>query len=211
MEGRPPDEDEKYNLDLDLLENYADKTQTRFGKIRPVHISERNSLEGARFIDGLLYHLATVCELDVDTQATVIDVMQQWEEWRGALELDPVDYLHPDCTEMVPLDLWREKHPYSEASGRGGNIVRAHIVTRGSDHPDIEKSWNWMALLWEEHEQQHNIGWDEFLRIYPHLRGRVDRARKMAQKKEIETPVAAPRELESSTESLALAALEETI
>jgi hypothetical protein len=208
MEGRVPDEEEKYSLYLDLLEIYADKVQTRFGKIRPVHISESNSMEGARFIDGLLYHLATICDLDFDTQATVIAIMQSWETWRGNLDIDPVDYLHLDCTEMVSLDVWREKHPYSEASGCGGDIVRAHIVSRGSDAQDIEKAWNWIALLRDEHQKQHAIGWDEFLQIYPHLRGRVERARRLAGKKELEFK-RSQRAIEYQTKNLALAALEE--
>jgi hypothetical protein len=182
MEGRLPDEEEKYSLYLDLLEEYADKIKGRFGKLRPVHISESNSLEGAKFIDGLLYHLATLCELDYGIQTGVIEVMQEWIEWRGTLEKDPIDYTDLDCVEMAPYEIWKEKHPYSEASGKGGNIVRAHIVSRGADVTDIEKSWNWLALTWEEHQRQHEIGWDEFLRIYPHLKGRVNRARRLAQK-----------------------------
>jgi hypothetical protein len=185
MERRPPDEEEKYGLYLDLLEEYADKVQNRFGGLRPVHISESNSAQGARFIDGLLYHLATLCDLDVDTQAEVIDVMQAWEEWRGSLEQDPVDYADLACTRLLTEKEWREKRRVSEASGQGGRIVRAHIVSRGADTPDIEKSWNWVALLWEEHEQQHRIGWDRFLQIYPHLRGRVERARHLAGKSEL--------------------------
>jgi hypothetical protein len=187
MEKDPPTEEEKYALYLDLLETYADKTKNRItGELRPIHISESNSLEGARFIDGLLYHLATMCSLDYGTQSQVIDVLQEWEEWRGGLEYDPVDYADLECTRLLTEAEWREKHRVSEASGRGGKIVRAHIVSRGADHPDIEKSWNWMALIWEEHEEQHCIGWDAFLRIYPHLRGRVDRARRLAGKIELE-------------------------
>jgi hypothetical protein len=183
MEKDPPTEEEKYALYLDLLEAYADKTKNRItGKLRPVHISESNSMEGARFIDGLLYHLATSCGLQTDAASTVFDVMCQWEEWRGALENDPVDYADLECARFLTAEEWRQKHPYSEASGKGGNIERAHIVSRGSDSSDIEKAWNWIALLHEEHMQQHQIGWDEFLQIYPHLRGRVDRARNLAGK-----------------------------
>jgi hypothetical protein len=102
---------------------------------------------------------------------------------------------------------WRRKHVYSMASGRGGIIVRAHIVSRGADAADIEKSWNWMALLPEEHEQQHRIGWDNFLQIYPHLRGRVDRARELAGKMELESK---RNQLAiEKPESLAVQALEE--
>jgi hypothetical protein len=86
----------------------------------------------------------------------------------------------------MPVEEWRAKRPYSEASGRTGDIVRAHIVSRGSDAADIEKTWNWIALLHSEHQQQHQIGWDAFLQIYPHLRGRVDRARRLAHKLELE-------------------------
>jgi hypothetical protein len=111
--------------------------------------------------------------------------MQAWEEWRGTLENDPVDYADLECTRFLSEEEWREKHPYSEASGKGGNIEQAHIVSRGADAPDIEKAWNWIALLHEEHMQQHQIGWDGFLQIYPHLRGRVNRARNLAGKLEL--------------------------
>jgi hypothetical protein len=201
LEGRLPDEEEKYGLYLDLLELYADKKPIRFGGMRPVHISESNSMEGARFIDGLLYHLATMCDLQTDTASTVFDVMCQWEEWRGSLEIDPIDYSDLDCTKLLTETEWREKHRVSEASGRGGDIIRAHIVSRGADSPDIEKAWNWMALLHDEHMQQHQIGWDEFLQIYPHLRGRVERARCMAGKLEL-------KNLPKSPQSLALEALD---
>jgi hypothetical protein len=186
LEGRLPDEDEKYGLYLDLLELYADKKPIRFGGMRPVHISECNSMEGARFIDGLLYHLATMCDLQTDTASTVFAVMCQWEEWRGDLEIDPVDYSDLACTRLLTESEWREKHPVSEASGKGGYVELAHIVSRGSDHPDIEKAWNWMALLHEEHMEQHRLGWDKFLDIYPHLRGRVNRARNLAGKLDLD-------------------------
>jgi hypothetical protein len=181
LEGRLPDEEEKYNLYLDLLEVCADRVPNRLnGGTRPVHISEANSLEGSRFIDALLNHLATSCDLSLDLQATVQDVLQEWEAWRGKQETDHTDYTDAEQTVMLTESEWRIKHVYSEASGRGGIIQRAHIVSRGADATDIEKSWNWVALTPEEHEDQHRRGWDEFLRIYPHLKGRVERARRLA-------------------------------
>jgi hypothetical protein len=187
MEGRPPLEEEKMALYHDLLDLYAEKVANRFNNaLRPVHISEANSIQGSKFIDGLLYHLTTECELEYGTMATVQSVLEDWLDWKGKLDYDPSDYRDIACTEMLTHAEWIKTHPYSEASGKVGQIVRAHIVSRGSDTADIEKSWNWMALLWEEHEQQHRIGWDDFLQIYPHLRGRVDRARNMAGKLELE-------------------------
>jgi hypothetical protein len=187
MENRAPTEEEKKELYYDLLDLYADKVPNRFGiGLRNIHISESNSIQGARLIDGLLSHLATQCELEYGVQSTVQEVLHDWENWRGNLNVDPIDYEDLECTIPLSYSEWKERHKYSEASGRGGNIVRAHIVSRGADAPDIEKTWNWIALLWEEHEQQHNIGWDKFLQIYPHLRGRVDRARDLAGKLELE-------------------------
>ncbi|GHV89886.1 hypothetical protein AGMMS50268_03890 [Spirochaetia bacterium] len=196
MEDRLPDEEEKYSLYLDLLELYADKIPNRFGGLRTVHISESNSIEGARFIDGLLHHLATVCDLSMDSQASVVDVMWEWEEWRGNMKIDPMDYSDLACTQLLTEAEWREKHPVSEASGKGGRIELAHIVTRGADGKDIEMPWNWIALLHEEHiGMQHQKGWDEFLQIYPHLRGRVERARQMAGKLELKALPKKPQDL----------------
>jgi hypothetical protein len=209
MENRAPLEEEKTALYYDLLEVYADKIPNRFNNaLRPIHISEANSVEGSRFIDGLLSHLATQCELGYGTQATVQSVLEEWEEWKGQQETDPSDYQDIGCTQMLAYTDWVEKHPYSEASGRGGKIVRAHIVSRGSDAPDIEMPWNWMALLWEEHEEQHRIGWDNFLQRYPHLRGRVDRARNLAGKLELEFK-SGQGATEYRPKNLAMAALED--
>jgi hypothetical protein len=186
MDGRLPTEEEKYNLYLDLLEVYAERVPNRLnGQTRPIHISEANSLEGSRFIDALLQHLASECDLSTDLQATVQEVLQEWEAWRGGLERDHSDYADAEGEQMISEEEWRKTHIYSEASGRGGTIQRAHIVSRGSDTADIEASWNWLALTPEEHEAQHQQGWDEFLRIYPHLKGRVERARRLAQKGQV--------------------------
>jgi hypothetical protein len=208
MEGRPPDEEEKYNLYLDLLEVYTDRVLNKInGGTRPVHISESNSLEGSNLIDRLLYHLATECDLSYEAQTTVQEVLQEWEAWRGGLETDYADYTDHEQAKMLTGEEWREKHVYSEASGRGGPIERAHIVSRGADAADIEKAWNWLALLPEEHEKQHRIGWEGFLRIYPHLRGRVERARRLAGKPELGFK-SAPKATEYKPDNLAMEALE---
>ena len=186
MEKDPPTEEEKYSLYLDLLEVYADKTKNRIsGELRPVHISESNSLEGARFIDGLLYHLSTMCSLDYNTQATVIDILHEWEAWRGTLEIDPIDYSDLECTKLLTEEEWREKHTVSEASGRGGQIVLHHIVSRGSNKAAEDKAWNWLSLTSDEHQMLHQRGYDWFFGAYPHLRGRYERARKLANNKSL--------------------------
>jgi len=181
MEKDPPTEEEKYSLYLDLLDAYADKVKNRItGELRPIHISESNSLEGARFIDGLLYHLTSTCNLDYNTQSTVMDVLYEWEEWRGTLEVDPMDYSDLECTKFLTEAEWRERHRVSEASGMGGQLVLHHIVTRGSNKAAENKTWNWLCLTDEEHRMLHDHGNEYFLNIYTHLRGRFMRAERLA-------------------------------
>jgi len=181
MEEDPPTEEEKTGLYYDLLEVYADKVKNRItGELRPVHISEANSAEGARFIDGLLYHLATMCNLDYNAQSDVIDVLHEWEAWRGKLEIDPIDYSDPECTKLLTEAEWRERRRVSEASGQGGQLVLHHIVTRGSNKSAENKAWNWLALSDEEHRMLHNRGNEYFLSIYPHLKGKFRRAERLA-------------------------------
>lgn len=170
MENRKPTEGERYDLYLDLLEVYADKTPSRIRKdeLRPVHISESNTMAAARFIDGLLYHLATECQLSYDQQADVRTVLYEWEVWRGKQE--------HDFNDNMSVSEWRERAVYSEASGVGGNVDCHHIVSRGSAPQFADCAWNVLALTREEHEFFHAHGWNAFFEKYPHLRGKVERA-----------------------------------
>ncbi|MCL2556894.1 MAG: hypothetical protein FWE09_00285 [Treponema sp.] len=181
MEGRLPDEEEKYGLYLDLLEAYADRTPNRIsGGTRPAHISESNSAEGSRLIDGLLSHLAQECGLSLDAQATAQEVLQEWAAWRGSLEADPCDYADAKGEELLTEAQWREARHYSEASGRGGGVALHHIVPRGRNKAAEGMAWNWLALTSEEHEELHGSGDERFLERYPHLRGRFERAKRLA-------------------------------
>jgi hypothetical protein len=181
MEGRKPTETEKYDLYCDLLAEYALKVPSKINKntLRPAHISESSVKEAAFFIDGLLGHLASESGLSVDLHSGVNDVMREWHQWRGGMEYDPID-------EVLNEKEWRERRFFSDASGLCGDIELCHIVSRGADAAAINFAWNWLALTRKEHRFQHQYGWGKFLGLYPHLRGRVNRARKLADKLEMD-------------------------
>lgn len=169
---RKPVEDEKYELYLDLLELYADKIPNRYNKqLRAIHISESNTVAAAHFIDGLLYHLTTMCSLTDDLQATVRSVLYEWEIWRGK-------QMH-DINDDRTIEEMRKYVVYSEASGRTP-VHFHHIVSRGACPAAVDKAWNIMALTPDEHAFFHEQckNWDEFLEVYPHLRGKVEKAQK---------------------------------
>ena len=167
---RKPTEEEKYSLYLDLLGLYADKIPNRYtGELRSIHISEANTMAGSHFIDGLMFHLTTMCNLPNDLQADVRKVLYEWEIWRGTQEHDVND--DRTISEM------REYLVYSEASGRTP-VHFHHIVSRGACPAAIEKAWNILALTPDEHNFFHQQckTWEEFFEVYPHLRGRVEMA-----------------------------------
>lgn len=173
--NRKPTQEEKYSLYLDLLELYADKVPNRFSnQLRCIHISEANTLAGAHFIEGLLYHVSTLCNLPMDLQSSVRSVLYEWEIQRAKTYEDIDDYR--------TIEELKQYVKFSEASGRGGAIHFHHIVTRGACPAAIDKAWNLMALTPDEHNFYHQQckNWDEFLEVYPHLRGKVENAQKKA-------------------------------
>ena len=59
QEGVKPTEDEKYNLYLDLLEEYAERVPSKISpnRTRAVRLSETNTVLAAHFIDGIFVSL----------------------------------------------------------------------------------------------------------------------------------------------------------
>lgn len=160
---------EKYELYLDLLELYADKIPNRYNNaLRSIHVSEQNTIAASHFLEGLLFHLTTMCDLSQNQESTVRSVLYDWEIWRGKLDHDINDDRTPE--EM------RKYVVFSEASGRP-NVDFHHIISRGACPLAIDKAWNLVALTRDEHNLFHAKGWDYFLEKYPHLRGKFNKAK----------------------------------
>jgi len=186
--GRKPTDEEKYSLYLDILDAYADRTVNKLtGTSRPVHLSESNVTQAAKLIQACFDLIVDMCDLDLSLQADVRELFWEWQKWRGSLKSDPIDYRDEFMTEPITDEEWREIHKISDASGKGGIIEKAHIVSKGANIEAIDEPWNWLALTREEHMIQHTKGWEHFLSLYPHLKGRVDRARRMASCTNIHT------------------------
>lgn len=177
----PATEKEKQELYEDLKSEYAFQRPSRVNpnKLVPVGMSEADTKDGAFFIQNLIYHLADLCDIkDIYEQTEVRAVITEWQEWRATLDKDPFD----DLSEFE----YRAMHVVSEASGKGGNLHKHHIITRGSDTADTDKAWNWVMLTEEEHQYFHRCGWVAFLERFPNLRGKFERARNLAGKLAVE-------------------------
>ena len=174
MEGRRGTDEELYSLYEDLLTEYAEKTPCTLypNRLRPVRLSEANTVQAATFIDGLIYHLCMLCDLKQDLQADVRMVIYEFEEWRGKQK--------EDFTATMTESKWRERAVYSEASGIGTDIDLHHMMGKGAHEILRNDPENWIALNRVEHEEFHNEGEENFLQKYPHLKGRFEHIHKKA-------------------------------
>lgn len=171
LNDRKPTSEELYATYEDLLPEYAEKVPcTLFpDRLRPVRLSEANSVQAAAFIDGLLFHISQITGLKQDLQTDVRSVIYEWETWRGQHS--------PDFTSGMTEKKWRERATYSEASGIGGkDIDLHHMLSRGAHANMTDDPENWIALNRSEHQEFHDIGEKAFLQKYPHLEGRFRRA-----------------------------------
>lgn len=175
QEGRKPTAEESQVLYEELLEEYAMKRKSALtGKLLPIHVSRADSFQLAYFIEGLMLHLAQYCDLPMDAQTEVRALLFEWEYYLG-LNDDP-DKIQ--CSE----EIYRERHPFSEASGKGGSLHLHHIVTKGSHEELRHITANWVMLTWEEHREIHDIGDEAFLSKYPHLKPKFEKAKSLRKK-----------------------------
>lgn len=182
MYFRKPTSAERQQMYHDLLEEFAPKRESllKKGVFEPITFSEMTKQELSSFIQSLIAFLAESCDLDMREQMVVRDIFLEWQSYKSSLDKDPDDY--DENGELLDMDTWRERHKVSFASGIGGPLDMAHIVSRGADISFKDCCWNVMMLTHEEHMKQHQVGWNTFLEMYPHLRGRVERARRIAGK-----------------------------
>ena len=94
------------------------------------------------------------------------------------------DLIDKDCNgKEYSIDDWCKVNSFSHASGSTETLEIAHIISKGSAPQFRDCVWNFLRLTHEEHMFQHQKGWSEFLALFPHLRPRVERARRLASEK----------------------------
>jgi len=114
-------------------------------------------------------------------ECDVKEIFEEFQNFKNSFNNDPIDY-GPDG-ELLSTEEWVKVNKCSFASGRRENLEIAHIVSKGTSPQFRDCCWNFMLLTHEEHiEIQHKKGWSELLAIYPHLKGRYDRAFAIAGK-----------------------------
>lgn len=133
--------------------------------------SHFTTIEMGEWID-MLFQRCSSLGIDIENGD---DIKKYWIEWKQKRNKESIS------EKMTHME-YKKKFPDCEATGKylfdeyghsTGHI--AHIKSVGSggkDEPD-----NWLHLSHEAHLlTQHQKGWGEFLKEYPHLRDKVENA-----------------------------------
>lgn len=186
--GREPTIEESTALYMSLIFQYAERIPDvrNHENTIPVTLSDMSIAQAARFIQDITTEVIMSIdlnhsELEQKLRCDVSEIFNQFQEYKGSQKNDPTDF--GSNGELLTTKQWVEKHTISMASGIAGNLEIAHIVSKGTAPQYRDCCWNFLRLTHDEHiEIQHKQGWEVFLRIYPHLKGRVNRARELAHK-----------------------------
>lgn len=176
---RPTDGEAKL-LYEELLKMYAPRVK---GLLNPdeevtASLSMMDKYQTAEFIGRLIDLVRTYCNLNDRLSVDVKQVFEDYIEFRSSLSKDPVDMRNG---EYLSTEEWLKINNVSMASGSGEALEIAHIISKGSAPQFRDCCWNFIRLTHEEHiEVQHRFGWEHFIELYPHLRGRIERAEKLS-------------------------------
>jgi hypothetical protein len=196
-EGRKPKDDETYWLYEGMLQLYGvEDTNPVTGRIEPIRLSDprMNKFMLSKLIEGALNELAQK-EIPKSVLDTIGEPMKKlwtrWYRWRyDQGDADPLFAL--DMEEQSWLD-YRKRHPVCELCSLGPTsydpLERIHIISGGADGAIYEEPWNWIHGHHSHHVAQHgdrqqqSVGWDLIEKQFPHIAGKLDRARKLSGEK----------------------------
>lgn len=183
--NRKPNSDEREELYRELLEEYADKEPSLLhpNEEVPIPLSKMDIRQAADFINVLINLIVENCDLSDRQQVDVKQIFEEFQLNNNVGKNNPIDF--DKNGNYLSVDEWCKKNNISMASGiNDGTLEIAHIITK-SAHPEYRNCvWNFLRLTHYEHiEIQHRKGWQEFLKLYPHLLPRVKNAYDMAHER----------------------------
>lgn len=147
----------------------------------PISLSRMSKSQATRFIQSIMNFCLERMGDSVDS-AIITDAKELFEElmsYRSSRDIDPIDT--DEEGNWLSIDEWIARNPVSMANGESESVETHHMITKGS-RPEFRYSvWNLVRLTHHQHiEMIHAKSEDEFLKIYPELKGRFERARRLA-------------------------------
>jgi hypothetical protein len=183
--GYEPIKDDMYWIHEGLLEKYSSWVANPLSGVNlPKRTSDPSmtTTEMAKIVEGALNDMASSQIPDSILTTIGHDMKLLWENWyRWRYEQDKDPLL--EAENEMSWEKYKEIHPVCEFCSLPGvdldPLERMHIITAGSDKSIYEMPWNWFAAHRSHHNLQHNEGWNIIERSYPHVKGKINRARLM--------------------------------
>ncbi len=183
--GYEPTKDDLYWIHEGLLEKYSIwVTNPLTGVSLPKRTSDPSmtTTEMSKIVEGSLNDLASLDIPETILKAIGNDMKKLWEgwySWRYNQETDPL----LEAESSLSMEDYKKIHPVCELCALAGvnsdPIEIMHIISKGADESLYEMPWNWIASNRSHHNLQHNEGWEIIERSYPHIKGKIQRARLM--------------------------------
>ena len=187
--GYEPTKEDMYWIHEGLLEKHSIYVVNPLsGVSSPKRTSDPSmtTTEMAKIVEGAMNDLASAEIPDIVLKHVGHDMKALWSawyEWRYSQEKDPL--LEAEST--LSWKQYKELHPVCELCGLPGvdtdPLERMHIISAGADESIYEMPYNWLAAHRSHHNLQHNEGWEIIERSYPHIKGKLKRARLMRGEK----------------------------
>lgn len=186
--GYEPTKEDLYWIHEGLLEKYSVWVANPLSGVNlPKRTSDPSmtTTEMAKIIEGSLNNLASI-DIPEDILKSIGHDMkvlwEGWYSWRYNQEKDPL----LEAESNMTWEQYKGLHPVCELCALAGvdsdPIERMHIVSAGADESIYEMPYNWLAAHRSHHNLQHNEGWEIIEKSYPHIKGKIRRARLMRGK-----------------------------
>jgi hypothetical protein len=160
-ESRNPTQEEKLELheEMKSLHGYRRPSKLHPEKLVPIGVSESDTEDMGALIDGVYLELWSL-DLTLTQQSEARDLWVKYWELGGP--------------RWTSVEDFRERSHLCAGCGSGDIIQLAHIRSRGASKAQEMDPNNWLPLCPKCHTgTQHQKGWGEFLKLYPHLEKRV--------------------------------------
>lgn len=185
--GSKPSDEEVDEVHEAIIEAAMPLVRNRYnGAMYHKRTSDATTVEMSRCIEYALNQLATMDIPDEIVTALGGDMKALWEawyKWRYDQETDPLydDEMAMDWESYCGI------HPVCELCGQpeypNDPLERMHIISAGANGTIYELPWNWLRAHASHHiPVQHQKGWDPILEEFPHISGKIRRAKTLEQR-----------------------------
>jgi hypothetical protein len=192
---RPTCDEDLYWIHEGLIEKWSREEENPVtGRVEPIRTSDprMDTKLMSRIINGALDELAgshIPKEVMDQIGEKMKNLWRAWYQWR--YEQGDADPLFEFEMEQKKWEDYVAHHSVCEYSGESGTstdpLVRSHIISKGADLTVYEEPWNWLRVKSSLHVEQHDDGWEKaIISKFPHIKGKIERARQIYQQKQNE-------------------------